>query len=249
VTDPDPLTDPAMPWQCGGHPLLELPAEIDGVPVAGEAEAGSLAERALAGFAGPIARERDAANWTARLYARLKGLPAADRVGSAAACRLGDPDAAVRERAIRFFSVFPLPIGVNRILEALEGGRSHATVEDSLWAVASEFLDKSERVRELARREVTTPGKGRALYEPMMQKDGPWMIDHVESIVRASPALVPDLLTVNWRENDRPRAILRKVAEMPDVPVEVLKAFADKHKLGAKDRELIATHVAKRTQG
>ena len=232
--DPDPLTDPAMPWDCVGHPTPAFPAEVDGVYIGRAADVGPLARRALEGFSGPDARPRDAAAWTARLYARVRPTEAADLVAAAAAERLSDADAAVRARAIQFFTIFPLPVGMHRILEALEGDRGG--FDDALWGAALQLLGTSERVRELARADVLA-GRGRVLYAEMMAQDGPWVLEHATDILRADPAGAGDLLDAAWKHHADPRAVVRRIA--PEVSPEVLAAFADRQRLDRRDRAFV----------
>ena len=168
----------------------------------------------------------------------MRPTEAAELVAAAAAERLSDAEVAVRARAIQFFTIFPLPVGVHRILEALEGDRSRVEGSvDALWGAALKFLGQSERVRELARAEVVA--RGRALYAEMMAVDGPWMLEHVGDIVRADPAAAGSLLDAAWTQHADPRAVLRRVAAMREVAPETLEAFADRQRLDRRDRDLM----------
>jgi len=213
IAEPDPLTDPTMPWMCGGHLVRVLPCDLDGVRVETEADVTALVEKAFTGFAGPTARPKEAALWPARLYALLGVTPAGQIVAEAAEARLADPDPAVRERAIQFFTIHPLPSGVARLLDALEGDRSllAGELEDAAWRALAQFLDRNDHVLELARKEVLTPGRGRALYADLMAKDGPWMLDHAAEIARANPEWVPALLDAARLHHDDPHAVRARV--------------------------------------
>lgn len=177
IADPDPLTDPTMPWACGGHPLMRLPNELDGVFVRDAAEVAELARRAVSdGFAGPEARPRAAAAWTARLYARLRGTEAADVVAEIAADGLDAADAAARARALRFFAIFPLAVGVARVVDAIaRGGAPDETEAAARWAVAAPFVGRNERVRELARRDVLAGRRAPELVAALEREDGAWL--------------------------------------------------------------------------
>jgi hypothetical protein len=155
---------------------------------------------------GPAARRGDAGAWPARLHALLGETPAGAIVAEAAAARIADPDPAVRARAIGFFAIFPLPVGIQPMLDALERGGDPA-----FWSAVAPVLDRSERARELAREEVLRPGRGAALYAELMARDGPWMLEHAAAIARASPELVPALLDAARRHHEDPHAVVARV--------------------------------------
>lgn len=259
VEDPDPATEPTMNWRCGRHPPLYLPGDIDGLTVERESDLGPLTERALRGFAPPGAHKQDAVGgaWVARLYARLIGSPAADIVDRTAAVHLRDPDAAVRERAIHFYYFFPTILGVQLICDILEGDRSlyagvpgapygwreNDTLEESLyWAVGS-LIGKNERVTELARKEVLTPGKGKGLYHLMMELDGPWILEHAVDVARANPDFALLFLRRAFRMHSEGYQVLLRLLKAKVIPVGVWAAFADVEKLEPRDRQFLAQHL------
>jgi hypothetical protein len=183
--DFDYLTDPSVPWRCDGHPLIELPREIDGVRVANQRELEEVASRAFHGSNPPGARPADAeADWVARLHARLT--PAdADAVASAAAASLEDPDPRVRARVLSFYRNLKLEAGATLVVSYLEGDRrlfagvpdqvsgiKGETLEDTAWRAVRPLVATPGRARDLARAEVLARGKGSSgLYSTLAAAD------------------------------------------------------------------------------
>lgn len=199
--DRDLLTDPDMPWSCDGHPRIVLPAEIDGVSVRSKAELGPLAGRALRGWTPPGARPSDTVRsvWLVRLHARLQ--PAdATAVVDAAIATLTDADPRTRARAIAFFDRVPDEAGLTYVASLLDGDRRLVTgvvdaeaavpgetLEQSVWRALGPLVERSPRVRDLARADARAAGKGsRALYDVLCRRDSTWLATHVEEIARAA---------------------------------------------------------------
>jgi hypothetical protein len=208
----EPPQAPGVPWACNGHPLAELPREIDGIEVTAD-NAGELARRSFGGWTPLAARPADQKGgfWAARLHSRLAGTPWAGAVIAAAVSALDDADPQVLARALHFFAIFPAPAGMMRALELLEGDRGRfagvpdpvtammadKTLEDSLWRVVIPLLPDSERARDLARIEALAPGRGRsALYAALASADPTWLAEHAEEIARATPAMIGELVTI-----------------------------------------------------
>ncbi len=98
----------ATQWTCVGHPIAELPHELDGVSVTAENLAEVVA-RALANELPPNLRKTEQRDgvWAARLAIRLDGTPHQEAVVAAAAAHLMHPDARIRSRAVQFFVHVP----------------------------------------------------------------------------------------------------------------------------------------------
>jgi hypothetical protein len=206
LDEPDPTVgDPHLPWRCAGHPLVELPHDIDGERV----EAGNITEltqRSLAGWipAGARPHDRERATWTIRLYVRLRGTLAGDAVAQAVAESLEDPQPRVRAMALNFIAFVREPIVMRKVLELLQGDRAlfagvpdevttksrDKTLEDSLWRVAYTLVEKVESARALARREAVTPGRARpVVFSVLANRDAEWFVDHLGEVVHANPSM------------------------------------------------------------
>ena len=209
--EPDPQT-PNVPWRCEGHPIAELPMELDGVQVTAE-NVGELITRSLHGWTPPAAHPESkvGAYWAARMYVRFEKTSFADVVVRAAVAGLDDPDPGAIARAQYFFHLVPLPVGAQRALELLqgdrtpfagvrcdlEGVRNDDTLEEGLWRVAAPFVPEPGAARDLAHAEALTPGKGSsAVYGALARGDAQWVADHVQDIARANPDLVERLAFV-----------------------------------------------------
>ena len=202
----DPDRDVALPvsWSCQGHPLLELPHDLDGERVSCGEELASLAERALRGFTPAGARpEYQGGNWPARLRGRLTGTRWADVVTDLAVGLVTDDDPATRGRALQVLVRFPSLVGARCAVELLggdrrlfagvpDGWRPYArgeTLEDTLWEVVAAQLSEPGPARDLLRAEALAAGKGqRAVYRALALGDSAWLAEHVEAVARATPA-------------------------------------------------------------
>jgi hypothetical protein len=207
--DPDP-NDPSMPWACAGHPLIALPHDVDGVPVASQAEIGALATRGFHGFTPPRTRPADAprAAWLARLHARLT--PTDGRVvEQAALAALEDPEPRSRALALHYFYRAPSDAARSRLLDVLDGDRRlfsgvpdeatavpklDRTLEETIWRVLGPSVAASGRARDLARAEALAGKGSRALYDALARGDSDWMVSAAERVARATPERGEDLL-------------------------------------------------------
>lgn len=210
LADPDPdCTTPNVPWRCEGHPIAQLPGDLDGVMVTAENLA-ELITRSLHGWTPPAAHPASklGASWATRMHVRFAKTPWADVAVSAAAAALEDPDPQARARALHFFYFLPLAVGVHRGLELLEGERrlfagvpyeipgvtGDKTLEEALWRLSAPLVSSPGRARDLARAEALAPGKGSAaLFAALASGDPGWVEEHVEEIGRANPEQVKTL--------------------------------------------------------
>jgi len=212
LDDPElePPYAPNVPWRCAGHPLAELPHDFDGVTVTAE-NLGELVTRSLHGWTPPTARPEDHGSswWVARMYMRLSQTPWQGAVPTAAAACLDAADPQARARALQFFATSRLEVGTQRALELFDTDRrlfadvpdpitpvrGDTTLEDTLWRVLAPLVSTPGRARELARADALAPGKGRAaLYAALASGDATWVAEHAESIARATPARVDELI-------------------------------------------------------
>lgn len=146
--DRESAGDPAMPWECGGHPAPELPVTLGELTIADDTDWPALVQRIVDGACPrPLAREEDEgpALWLAWLYAYLAGLPAAAALSRAIAARTFTTD---REdhmvgAALAVFARFPNADGVEHLVDhasshldaVLVGHAVHGSKSISLWDV------------------------------------------------------------------------------------------------------------------
>lgn len=98
-------------WSCAGHPVLALPATIDGLEIT-DARLEAVIDRALEGrgpaFSAPgSAPFRHPSVWLARLAVALGDRAQAARIGLRASARLDDADPQVCRAAINLFRLVP----------------------------------------------------------------------------------------------------------------------------------------------
>ncbi|MBI2566944.1 MAG: hypothetical protein HYV63_07945 [Candidatus Schekmanbacteria bacterium] len=212
--DPDPITDPKLPWRCEGHPPSQLPLTLNGVTVRSQEDLlGVIRRRLLAGpTLGPEASANGAGVWLASLYARLAGGPAEGDVSRAVAACLSDPEPRVRAWAVSFFRSFPRAEGGERIQDLLKGDRSlfrgvadpttlNSTLEASLLFALAKRLGTRDaqgrpRALELARREALV-GSGvgdKPLFYPLALHDTEWLAANAAQIIEVRPQSAEELL-------------------------------------------------------
>jgi hypothetical protein len=102
--DFDPQTDPDVPWACGGHPLMTLPHDLEGLAVPTQAALFEVVLDGLRGVHPPRTRpaDRERGDWVIRLPARLGPADAAVVVRAARAA-LEAPVPRARAGALRVF--------------------------------------------------------------------------------------------------------------------------------------------------
>lgn len=208
--DPDPIPerDPLTAWRCAGHPPLALPCEVDGVALGSEGELARVAERVLAGWMPPRAREADQERvvWLRRLYARL--VPEAQRVLTRVALdHARAPDADERGRALILFKNVRDEAALRELFALYEADRtafagipdhvssvSDETLEDSLWRAVARLAAREGRVREAARSAALLPGRGsRALYDLLAAHDREWLKAQEGAVQSATPEQAEEL--------------------------------------------------------
>lgn len=205
--DPDAFAASMPPWECDGHPIVELPRNIDGVEVT-PANVGELTAQSLHGITPPGAARQDkwGSGWAERLHARLAKTPWQDLVVTAASACMEDPNAEVRARALHFFFGRQLPAGAQRAVELLDGKRAlfagvpdkvarpsykNPTLEHTLWLIAGPLVSQPGRARELARADALTPGKANhPLYFMLADGDPDWVVEHIDALTQANPGEV-----------------------------------------------------------
>ena len=101
----DPFTGETLPWNCAGHPVLSLPATVDGREIPAKPDWVQLARGSFTGALRPVPH-RDTLKRRGFLIQRLYQMMArqdANPIGAAAATLLTDSDPIVRAEAIIFF--------------------------------------------------------------------------------------------------------------------------------------------------
>ncbi len=204
--DPDPASDPTMPWECAGHPPITLPRTVDGVDLPDDTALRDIAERVLRGWHPPGARENDEVRvaWLRRMYVRL-ARPVA-LLDAALSC-VTDPAVETRGRALVFFKTASEPTALAHLVKVLDDRAlfagiedpitsiSNETLEDSLWRDLAPLARTDGGVRNLVRRAATTPGRGsRAVYDVLATVDTDWLVANVEAVARANRDRADDLI-------------------------------------------------------
>lgn len=209
--DPDPFSKPSVSWKCDGHPIVELPRDIDGVEVTPQ-NVGDVAARSLRGILPPRTAKKDMQGgyWAARLHARLAKTPWQQPIVAAALACMDDLDFEARTRALHFFLCRNISAGVQRAVELLDGDRvlfadvpdlvmdayKDQTLEHTLWLLAEPLVAQPGRARELAQAEALTPGKANyPLYFALAGGDPEWVAAHVDELVSANSGAVDLLAT------------------------------------------------------
>jgi hypothetical protein len=206
--DPWPRSDPTMPWECAGHPTIELPRDVDRIELSDGEALRDVATRALRGWHPPGAREQDEVwvAWLRRLYVRLAPAWRAVLEDTALACAR-DPEVETRGRCLVFFRTARDPAILAKLLTSFEHDRalfrdiqdptspiSNETLEDSLWRAVAPLALCDGRVRQLVRGVATTPGRGsRAVYDVLATVDEDWLVANVEQVAQANRDRVDDL--------------------------------------------------------
>lgn len=208
--DQDPFSTPQVHWRCSGHPIADLPRNIDGLEITPD-NVEAVTTQSLHGKLPPDAAPQDAVDgrWAARLHARLARTAWQESVVAAALACLDDLDFEARTRALYFFLCRGISAGAQRAVELLSGDRTlfadtpdlatgalhkNQTLEHTLWLLARPLVAQPGRARELAHKDAQTPGKASyPLYAALAQGDPEWIAAHVDAIVSANPGAV-DLL-------------------------------------------------------
>lgn len=184
-----------IPWACGGHPALDLPATLDGESLQKEADWPLLVRAHFTDArAVPDPMREIAGFWIARLYAVLEDY-LRPRLAWVVAVMLEDPDPRVRFCALRFFrDHFDVPqaesvgqIVLRRpelfptapVFERKQGLRSMA-VEALSWIVPR-HASALDALRLLA---TTPPGIG-GVVATLQQYDAAWLAANAPRIVRS----------------------------------------------------------------
>lgn len=205
--DPDPVTDPRVPWECAGHPVIELPRTVDGEAIADEAALREVVVRALGGRLPSGARAEDGqwGAWLRRLYVRLA--PAHARVlAEVALAHVTHADVLTRARAIAVFRTVRDPDLLGKLVRFVEqphplfagvpdevSSVSDETLEDSVWRALAPLV-ASGPARSLARTAATSPGRAsRALYDVLATHDAVWFVRATAAMAKANRELVETL--------------------------------------------------------
>jgi len=209
--------DPWLPWECAGHPLAELPLEIDGRTVGEDTDVRALVRATLAGDVpeGAHPREHEFAHgWVAKLYVRLRGHELAEDVAEAAAACLDDPDPHVRGAALLFSIAFPEARGADRVLDLAADQRDlFAGVPDPTapagWTLERRLLqavarhavvmadaddERAASAWDLVRRAVREGAPCQEVLPVVASRDAAWLVDHAVEAVRACPDLWEEVL-------------------------------------------------------
>lgn len=207
--DPDPDTDPQVPWRCDGHSQLTLPHDIDGERVASARELREVAIRALRGNLPPRARPADQTRsaWLVRLRARV-GAAEAAVLDAAATGGLEDADPRVRSRALHYLDYTGNEAARERLLELLQSRRvlfagiadetplfkSDSTLDDTAWRVIAPLAASAGLAREVARAEALAGRGSRAIFDTLARYDGTWLVEHIDDLARIAPRRAGDLV-------------------------------------------------------
>jgi hypothetical protein len=209
VAEPlDPITETRAPWSCAGHPVLVLPADLDGVAVSSSTNLVALA-RGTAG--GTIATQVPPAFaavrgfFLLRLFHLVDDPPLREAISRAVAAVLDDGDARVRVAALGFFQIAFAAAGAERVAELArdridlfvgvpdpDGGPS---LFDRLLEVLESRMRSGaggaprdpnalEQVKQLALR---PPGIGGVVYS-LVREHQDWLADNAAAMIQAAPA-------------------------------------------------------------
>lgn len=196
------------PWECAGHPLLSLPALLEGIAIDESTDFGQLARKSFAGELGVLLHpsvDRVRGFWLQRLYRLLDDRPAAAKVARAAADLLLDRDPRVRMGAIAFFNFAWNAPGADRLAPAL---RDHPELFADIFVDGNPMSLERQLLEVLDYRIVNGVGDTVALelmraalsrrFKPvgleqylfgMAKVDQKWLLEHGDELVAAVPEL------------------------------------------------------------
>ncbi len=207
--DRDLFTDPHLPWHCDGHPIIQLPHDLDGERIATRAELRAVADRGFRGDTPPRTRDPDRvrARWLVRLYVRLA--PAdASIVLAAAVAALEDADPRARSLALRFLERVPSEDARARLFDLLQQRgelfvdvpddnvlfKADSTLEDTAWRVVAPLVARADAPRTAARVAAQSGRASRAIFDALAAHDSGWLVEHLDDIARAAPGRAGDLV-------------------------------------------------------
>lgn len=118
-------SDPDLPWACDGHPAPKLPLKVGDLTIDTGTNAAQLVDKILKGSCPRPLERREAlgdepALWLAWLYVYLRGHSITEKISSAIADRIGDPDPHVVGRVLYFFLKFPRAAGIEKLVARAE---------------------------------------------------------------------------------------------------------------------------------
>lgn len=196
------------PWECAGHPVLSLPALLEGVAIDEKNDFGQLARKSFAGELGVSLHpsvDRVAGFWLQRLYRLLGDLPASAKTAGAAADQLLDPNPRVRMGAISFFNLGWNAPGADRLAPAL---RDHPELFADVLVDGNPMTLERQLLEVLDYRIINKVGDTVALelmraalsrrFQPvglkqylfgMAEVDQKWLLEHGDELVAAVPEL------------------------------------------------------------
>lgn len=188
-------------WSCGGHPPLQLPADIGGETIPADVHWGRLL---TATFRQPIDPE-DTHRWplwVEEVYGRLAGTPHQAALLSVVANLLISDDDLLCSRAVRFLWSGQSPGGTDLLLGLVDGlgdtlrGRPDPLDDGDLYrttlrAVATN-LDRgrwtyAEPLVTRVREEAASPGGLLGLLWFLADHDEEWLRDNRDALLEASP--------------------------------------------------------------
>lgn len=204
--DCQPNMDRPLPagWGCAGHPLLELPATIDGLTVAEGGPLEPLAAAALRGeLATPAPFDSYPAAWLQRLFHLVGHTSLSHALSRAVAASLACDDFAEYSSAVDFFFLLPNAPGGHALAEMpferleksldrrVDFRKSLPFGELFQFALAGQMRPASEpsgNVIQAARRAVLWPVAGASrLYSGLAAHDRQWFLSNASDIAAAHP--------------------------------------------------------------
>lgn len=205
----NPYTDPDVPWACAGHPVMTLPHDLDGTVIVDQAVLFDVVMEGLGGVSPIHARTADPArgDWVTRLHSRLGPSDAAVVVRAARAV-LNAPLPRARAGALHFFRARTDALAQQAVLALLLARspliidapdtvtaypQADPTLEDAAWRVIESLVATPGPARAFARAQALTGRGRRAIFTALAAHDAAWLMAAIEDIVRAAPALAPDL--------------------------------------------------------
>ncbi len=240
----------ALPWSCDGHPLVEMPFELDGESIEQTTDFLALVTRTLAGWAPAAARpvERETpAGWALKLWGRLRSTGLENEVARAAGECLRSNHPHLRAWALRFF---------DRAGESLPGSEriedvADAADEDPLDAVAdpthvstvplgvSVRIGLSKRIQRLyaagadpgralaiAKKLILQPSRASGLVTAVSESHWSWFQHHAEAIVSATPAACGEVLMA-FSDAEDAGELAARVSAIPGIDTDELLMWAE----------------------
>ncbi len=212
LADTMPEVAPPKSWGCAGHPLMHLPAVIDGVSIAAAPDWSVLIEDA---FRAPVDPKKPGAavRWLREAYGALSGTEQASAIDLVIRSMLEGADPLLRGQALHYLAS-PLAPPSTDLLPTLlaKDAAGLAEASDPLGRFADQYdlaicalsyhMGRGRwaydgELRDAIRAHAATPGRLAGVGWLFPEIDREWFLAHVDSLLANSPDTADKV--AHWR--------------------------------------------------